>query len=334
MDPKIVAALIAALVSLLVAVVNAFWSRRNQRELETLKTRLSEEKAEQDARRDYKYDARKRLYEECEPLFFQINEAAESALHRVLSLARTSRSGHLGFGNDSWVDSHGYYFTSTFYKLFAPLAIFKQIQRRLTLVDLTVDTVVKARYDLMKWLYLSYTDDFEFARGEPEIIYEPNVDGWQDLRQEDPQRYWRQGIPFGRLDNAVDSLLVREGDDPPRCLSFGEFEKAYFEKGSNVATAFEVVSDIFIGFDPRTRPVLWRILVTQAHICLAIMRASQLSTDTPPEEFRPLSVVSVDKRKLYDWGREQEDISDVEIYAPLDVAKAYFKKHLPDLLKQ
>ncbi len=39
---------------------------------EVLKVTIADEKAEKDARRDYLYEARKRLYQEYEPLFFQL----------------------------------------------------------------------------------------------------------------------------------------------------------------------------------------------------------------------------------------------------------------------
>lgn len=332
MDIKIVTALIAAVASLVVSLLNTVWGRRNQRDLEALRARLTEERAERDARRDYEYDARKRLYEECEPLFFQINEAAENAMHRILSLARTSRISRLGFSETSWVSRPGYYLRSTIYKLMAPLAIFKQIQQRLTLVDLTVDPLVKARYELMKWLYLSYTDDFEFARSEPSIVYEPDVKEWERLRQADQGRHWKQGIPYGLLDNAVESLIVKEASEPTRSMSFGEFEQAFVKHGSVVAKAFDTVTDVFLGFDPRTRPVLWRILIAQAHLCLAIIRAGQMRHDTPNEAFRPLQLLLGDEREPYDWREKDEEISDEEVFQPFTVARKYFEEHLPHLV--
>jgi len=79
-DPKIIAALIAAAASLIVSIIGTLWGRKNQKDLETLKSELADERAESDARRDYEYDARKRLYEECEPLLFQLIELSENAL--------------------------------------------------------------------------------------------------------------------------------------------------------------------------------------------------------------------------------------------------------------
>jgi biopolymer transport protein ExbB/TolQ len=73
---------------LLVAIVSVLATARTNRrvarlteELEEQKLRLASELEEQravrDARRDYEYEARKRLYAECEPLLFEAAELAE-----------------------------------------------------------------------------------------------------------------------------------------------------------------------------------------------------------------------------------------------------------------
>jgi hypothetical protein len=155
------------------------------RELEELKAKLDRSNVEfgteNQARKDYEYEARKRLYQQCEPLLFQLVELSENALHRIYSLARTSRRGELG-GNRGWLsDTHAYYLASTIYNLLAPLVIYRLIQRRLTLVDLTVDPHINSQYLLAKRLYISFTDDFEFARIEPSIDYDPNTDVLTEL---------------------------------------------------------------------------------------------------------------------------------------------------------
>ena len=85
---SIIGAIIAALSSLIVAGISYFITRRNAHELESLKADLAEKQAEKNARRDYLYEARKRLYQEYEPLLFQLVELSESALKRIYALAR------------------------------------------------------------------------------------------------------------------------------------------------------------------------------------------------------------------------------------------------------
>src|SRR5258706_56753 len=66
------------------------------------------------------YDARKRLYEEVEPLLFQLFENANHALNRIRNLARASRDGQL----ESWLAQQGdsYYLRSTLHSFLVPLA--------------------------------------------------------------------------------------------------------------------------------------------------------------------------------------------------------------------
>ena len=81
--PQAAAALIAALVGALASLIVAAIAPFSNRTLERLKSELADEAASKSARRDYEYEARKRLYQEIEPLLFQLHEAAEEAFYRV-----------------------------------------------------------------------------------------------------------------------------------------------------------------------------------------------------------------------------------------------------------
>ena len=106
---------IVALISALLSALAIFWTVRNARkqrdhetqlrkkqeefeqDLELLRGRLREVEAERDARRDYEYEARKRLYSEIQPLLFQLKELSESAYRWVMSLARTAQQDQLSW---------------------------------------------------------------------------------------------------------------------------------------------------------------------------------------------------------------------------------------------
>ena len=79
---SILPAVVSGAFSLMVAVYSLIRSMTNQRSLELLRANLAQAKAEKDARIDYEYEARKRLYHECEPLLFQLTEVTASALAR------------------------------------------------------------------------------------------------------------------------------------------------------------------------------------------------------------------------------------------------------------
>jgi hypothetical protein len=114
METAVVVALVAATASLVVAISNWFATRTNQRELERIKldssiqlekfkSAVQSRKTLEDARLDYQFEARKRLYNQVEPLIFQLTGLAESARSRIIDLAKTASNGHLG-DSDNWLD--------------------------------------------------------------------------------------------------------------------------------------------------------------------------------------------------------------------------------------
>jgi hypothetical protein len=130
-----------------------------QKEFEHFRAAITDDLADQDARRAYEYEARKRLYTQVEPLLFQMFDAAEGAFHALTSLVRSQRRGEI----PGWFSVDGYYLRSTIHRLFLPLVILRLIQRSTTLVDLTLDPSIRLRYALLKEGYLTYTDDLRLA---------------------------------------------------------------------------------------------------------------------------------------------------------------------------
>jgi len=339
--------IIGSVLAALVAFVNSLVTRqtslatqrgleRHQRELETLKATLQEQKADKDARRDYEYEARKRLYRQCEPLLFQLVELAENGLSRIYSLARTARSGDLSLiPNEGWLsDATNYYLASTVYKLIAPLVVYRLIQRRLTLVDLTVDTHINSQYLLSKRLFISFTDDFEFARAEPKIEYDPNADLPPKVASKNPEKYVRQAMFIGSLESLVDSFIVSESDGSQRCMTYGEFDAAYYQD-HEVAESFNEVAELFHNFHPKTRPVLWRMLITQAHIYEALIRTRQLKLSQSRESATPLlmPISEVDKSR-FDWRDNKVNATTDEVMVqPFDVSQKYLRKHLAEMFE-
>src|ERR1700745_3527460 len=89
---KDVIPIIVALVSGVVSIAAAVIATLNARSVERLRTRLSSEAGAEAARRDYEYDALKRLYAEFEPVRFQLIEASENAIRFIESLAKRAKS--------------------------------------------------------------------------------------------------------------------------------------------------------------------------------------------------------------------------------------------------
>jgi len=84
MSGQTLIALITAGASLVVSVataaVSSSFRRHSETELTRLQSQLTEDQSERDARRDYVYEARKRLYTEFQPTLFQMTERCSAAM--------------------------------------------------------------------------------------------------------------------------------------------------------------------------------------------------------------------------------------------------------------
>ena len=125
----------------------------------------------------------RRLYQQCEPLVFQLVEASETALNHIKGIAKRVK------GEDGVVFSEPYYLKTNAYYLLLPCVVFRLFTKRLTLVDLQVDDMIYTQYLLAKAVYLSYTEDFQLARQHPRLEYNPYVNNWREKRKENPQVY-------------------------------------------------------------------------------------------------------------------------------------------------
>jgi hypothetical protein len=226
------------------------------------------------ARRAYEYEARKRLYQDCEPLLFQLSQNAGVAIGRVVSLAREAREGRLAgpdgsLSGDPAEDSgRGYYFRSTLYQLLAPLAIAYLLRTHLTLQDMALDPWVKREFSLSDAAYRALTRDFHFASLNPVI---PNYREQAD-KPSDPaasNSVLKQGIFLGRLDNLIESLIATEGEHR-RLITFGRFEELLVQQRSAVAHTLKPLIGIVANFHPHTHPVFWRILSAEYFLFRAL----------------------------------------------------------------
>jgi hypothetical protein len=345
-DPKIVAAMVAAVGSLLVAIVTAIFSWRAQRRLKTadhehadalakLNAQLEQQANEDKARRDYEYEARKRLYESCAPLQFQLAERCEELLHRIYSLARTARRGELepgtGWLSHAYVSQKPYYLRSTFHRFFAPIALFHLLQEQLTAVDMTLDPDIERQYNLAKYLVWSWTDHFEIARAQPALDYDPHASNISAAtRKKQAAGYRMQGVPAGILEGLGQALIVQKPDTAPRIMRFGEFDDAWSDPTSAVHKAFEPMAEWAYDFHPATHPVLWRILVTQLLICGTFasggIRRGHNHDATPP--FPAWREITSEIRDGLDWRRPSSKASDEDIGTAIAAAQSYLRLHL------
>jgi hypothetical protein len=335
----VVSAVIAAGSSLLVALI----SRRTDidvakinEDIENLKSELAQKSAAEDARRDYEYEARKRLYAECYPLLFQSLDLTQTARRRVVSLARTARSGAepgptpsgIRADGTGWLDHYGYYYLSTVYFLVAPLTSFRILQRRLTAIDLRLEAGLQGQYEALRLMFQGFEADFDLAELD-HTKYEPDTadtgrPNWQELRRDEPAIYGRQGFYAGTLDTVVERLIATS--QPQRCKSFGEF-CAELNKNDQATLDFKNnVDEVFIGFHPKRKPILWRILVTEVALDEAFLELQSSPTNLA-ERLAEVAkrFASAGNVKTFDWRSSPQDATDEEVRKPLEIAAEYLR---------
>ena len=143
----------------------------------------------------------------------------------------------------------------------------------------------------------------------------------------------RQGFALGRLDNALDAFINEERTG--HYMSFGQFEKKFDTiKEDDVSSSLGTAKDIFFNFHPLTRPVLWRILVTQALLykCIVKLSLERNMTSSQIKEF--LTSISKEEIKAdFDWRSAKKEMDDNTIYEPFEVAKTYLQDSLQQPLK-
>ncbi len=330
-NTQMLIAFITGSVSILLAIwtyisgrMNQKRTLKNEREIEFLRNKSAEERSENDARRSYEFEARKRLYSEYEPLLFQLLESADVALHRIQSLARTAKNGDLN--ENGWLSHFEYYFKSTIYMVFAPVAIYQIMRKKLTLVDVTVDKSIGLRYKLAKQLYVSFTDDYEFAKLHRGIDYKADLNDSGKLRNDNPVKYWKQGLPMGLLDKTIELLIGKDKDGKEYLISYGEFDRKVTADWADKTVEPYSARDVFLLFHPKNRPVLWRLLVTQSVIYKALIQLKELELNDITSETLNSVLLKYTKEDiaLFTWSNDAADENEIE--EPFKVAMEYLKK--------
>lgn len=302
---------------------------------------FSIKKAESDARRDYEYEAKKQLYKECEPILFEFTELSESALRRIYALAKNARDGNLG-PNRYWLSTDHYFIRSTIYRLIAPLAAFKLLQNKLTSIDLKLDYSINMQYIIAKILYYTFSSSPDLAKSNPVILYDHDQIG-QDfeyladydkkkIREKHPDKYFIQGLKVGNLDILSEALIV-DSVKEPRIKSFGEFEVEFLKDEENnlFKENFETLVSIFSFFHPKTRPVIWRVLITQAYLYKAIMNVRN-TQNLSLSNFDDLkNYFDIEKTKINcEWRQSEEEVSDEEFNNHFKAAEEFLRNRFQD----
>jgi heme exporter protein D len=285
-------AVVSAVGALVVAIISAILSGLTARRQMLLRNRLDREARAEDARQAYEYDARKRLYRECEPLLFQARELANEARGRITGLAIAARNGDIGEDGDGWLAKPGYYTLSTCYSLVAPASIYLLLQRRLTDFDLGLEPRIQAQYEVLKLLYASVSDDFGLAQAVGLDYHPDDADpGQRDrekLRADQPEIYWRQGLYRGTMSLVGDAFIAKE-EEARRCKTFSEFYVEAQDRQSSIGRVLPELLDLVQRFHPARRPVLWLVMVEQLMLYDVLRQCGKLEPGDEVATLMPAS---------------------------------------------
>jgi hypothetical protein len=318
MGASVDVAVIAAAASVGGAVVSAM-----------LAASFGERRAEKDARRAYEYEARKRLYETYEPLRVRLLDCADNAIRQLVVLAgppsdeRSTQSSAL------------YRVNATAYFLLAPLVVARMVERRLNLVDLGLDKDIHIEYVIAKAIYSSLAEDAHLAGLPTALSYSPYVDDWLEKRKTCPEQYRRQGMPVGRLDTILDALHVARADGGDTLMSFGEYERSLYDlEPTDVSSGRGAARDLFVDFDPATRPVLWRILVVQAMLYWCLLEAMLGSALPQPSNVEARFVASPIYGQLCEALTRRDETDQTLLMGNIPAAASYFAERVSPALKR
>jgi hypothetical protein len=296
-----------------------------------------EREEERDARREYNYQAQKRLYELYEPLRFQLVHATARALRRISEISLVPPPAALPDEHTRTASAHLY---QTAYDLLAPLALVSLVERQMTLIDLRVDGQAALEFWLAKGLTDAIGDDVLLARLNPQLSYNPYVENWKVLREKDPRQYQRQGLDPGELETVLALLITTTTTGVERVRSSGEF-MAHLRKlaHSDDASGSDALNMVFDGFTVNERPVLWRVLVCQTLLYGCFLTVALLGAPTRElvarlgDDHASLLRQAVARRQRldFDWKVPLEGCNDLDpdaVIAEIPAAVEYYRRRV------
>jgi hypothetical protein len=320
MSGQIILAVAAALTSLIVSVVTAAVAYGSNRRIAQLEDRLTEARSERAAWRDYVYEARKRLYSDFQPVLFQMVERCDGALNRIRDgMAAGAREKRILWPSrlgEGWINDP-YHMISTTWDLLTPLAFFRIGQQKLTGLDLSVDPVIRWQYRLAKELYATWALGNELAAQEPALPY----------NDEEPAQ--RQHLLTGHLENVIDCLIRADESGRLSCIRFGEFYDTFQRMDPELDESLIYMTYPLTNFHPQRKPVLWRVLITQAHLYMAIIKTFEGSHDGDPHLIHPVDALTPDDWNAFDWRSDDLVSREEAVVIPFQAVRRFLAQRLP-----
>lgn len=290
----IVVAIIAGVAGIVTSAVNYVFNKRTQTEQLKLKAKLDNLAGEEGAWRSYWFEARKRLYADVRPLLFQITEHSYLGCDRIVRVLKNEVRPRDKVGN-------------TALRIFAPLVLGRELQRRLTNVDLALDEPVSAQYGVIREMLTNLHEGRAIADVEPEIRY--RVDNETDNEP-------RGNLTWAQLDRVIELFTVREKDGPTRPLRQGELDdmldrpqETAEKPADHPQKILSVVNDLFGDLPPNSARVLGRLLLAQSAFMHVLIDMQARDASDVPKSVLPVGSDEIKWRCM-----TSEDVSAAEKY--------------------
>jgi hypothetical protein len=296
---------------------------RNNDAIERLKAELTYENKVKSARVDYEYDARKRLYEEVEPVVFAAHLAAASLRARLITFAERIRSEDISLDKTrNWLATDPYFLQSTAYRIFLPMVYHHNISKRISHYDFTLEPLIGRKFIALAVFDEIPTGDFDLAAMvEPKLPYAPYADVSDTERRRHFAKHTFQGVVRGDVQRFTALMtLVEDGKRLP--TEWYQFEQQLADADSPLSKAFTPIRDILFNFHPESHPIVWRALI--AYVLLAEFFVE--ARDFTIEEYDKLVEALTWKR--FDYRHDGSSLDEASVASHFEAARLFVRMKL------
>jgi hypothetical protein len=253
-----------------------------------LRKKVDEYLGDKAADRQYRLDARKRLYTVVGPLKFQLVLAADDFVNRIKQL---------GTGSQDPITYKGYFGRSTLYRLLRVFGLAELIERQVTHADFAVDNGVTT---LIKFKQRA----FECLSRQSISLGHP-LENWNEQRQH---------IFYDELAIiASDMIIIDPSSNQTRVRRFDEFVHLNIDPDDTEAL-FRAIPRILKDFTPNLRPVLWTRLVALATLCHSFVSQEAPTMGLTAETFHSKEVLkacTVDEHLRQNWSQYEQMLKGI-----------------------
>ena len=243
----------------------------------TLRREVEDYLGDQAADRQYRLEARKRLYTAVGPLRFQLITAAAEFANRV---------SNIGSGTQDYSLEITYYFgKSTAFRLLRLFGIAELIERQITHADFSVDP---ATVDLLRFK----TAAFRCLSSSSVSLRHPKED-------------WNNQVEhvFHDTLSTVAATMIVEGTNGPRVMRFDEFTAVTSTPEGR--KRLNPIPRLLDGLTPEAKPLLWIRFVTLAAVCTAFATREGLPLGIVPDPLDTAGLLRVGKDRFITRNFEQ-----------------------------